>query len=515
MLTGRRVLYTSEAKITKDNVIKVLQSVLLEHTANASDCNFLINFEKGYQPLQRIKTYRPDIDIQCIDNVANEIATFKKSFNWGNPITLIQRGSVDSNDTEKETNGIALLNECYVAEEYEKKTQELANYVEITGVGYTMIDVNTDYQDGDSWFKFYVLDPRNTFVVRSLRYTDKRVVMGVTYAENGGNKYFTVFTDDARYEITNLAKFVDKNGKKHEERWFQDKRSGESNPLGKVTIVEWIRDFDRMGCFERQIDDMNTLNILHSDFANDVDQNTQAIWHSNDVEFPKDEEGTRLTPTSGQWVQTFTAKDGKTPFITPLSITYDYGGMLNHVVTKRALILQKANVPQRNDNSGGSTGIAMSDATGWTAAETEATMQDQIKSSCKMEEIKLVLKACEKNPYIKADNPILNLRYSDIKPSIKRQKTYELTTKANFMATLLSHGFYGEHVINGANAFDDPQQVWLDSKDGITKYQNSLWDKGTTTTNNSGEGGEGENKPNADRIAQDESDQTSNSPRLS
>ena len=61
------------------------------------------------------------------------------------------------------------------------------------------------------------------------------------------------------------------------------------------------------------------------------------------------------------------------PFVKPLTIGYDYGGMLNNVISKRQLILQKCNVPQRNDNSGGSTGVAMSDATGWTQAEVEAT----------------------------------------------------------------------------------------------------------------------------------------------
>ena len=38
--------------------------------------NFLLEYEAGKQPLQRTKTYRKDIDVKCVDNVAHEIAKF-------------------------------------------------------------------------------------------------------------------------------------------------------------------------------------------------------------------------------------------------------------------------------------------------------------------------------------------------------------------------------------------------------------------------------------------------------
>ena len=171
--------------------------------------------------------------------------------------------------------------------------------------------------------------------------------------------------------------------------WFERERSGETNPLRIIPIVEWIRSYDRMGCFERQIPEMDALNIAVSDFFNDVDQNCQAIFHANDIEFPKDEQGDEQHPKTNDWVVTNTTQDGKTPFINPIAIAYDYNGMLNQFVFRTSRIKEKCNVPSRNDNSGGSTGIAMSDATGWTNAEVEAGRQDLIKDSCKMEEVKV------------------------------------------------------------------------------------------------------------------------------
>jgi hypothetical protein len=272
-----------------------------------------------------------------------------------------------------------------------------------------------------------------------------------------------------------------------------------------------------MGCFERQISEMNNLNLLISDFTNDVEQNTQAIWHSNDVEFPKEvvekEDGTVeekvIRPKANDWLQTYTTPDGKTPAIKPLSIDYDYAGMLNNIITRRALILQKCNVPSRNDNSGGSTGIAMSDATGWTQAEVEATRQDQIKDACKINEIKIALKAILKCPGFEIDAPVRVLKSSDVKVSIKRQKTYEMTTKINAYATGVSHGIYYKDMLNVINLFDDPQQVAENSRETTEKYLQSIFDK-----ENNAVGGLEEKAPNADRLDQDRSDQIENSPKI-
>ncbi len=128
---------------------------------------------------------------------------------------------------------------------------------------------------------------------------------------------------------------------------------------------------------------------------------------------------------------TYTSPDGKQPFINPLAVTYDYSGMLNNIITRRQLILQKCNVPQRNENSGGSTGIAMSDATGWTQAETSASKQQMITDSCKLEEVEVVLSAINASPYVEQDNALRTIHVSDVEPNIKRQKTYEMTTKAS------------------------------------------------------------------------------------
>lgn len=518
MQYGRKILYTDVPEITYENVIDVVRKAIAGHEENAARIDYLLRYEAGEQPLVRKKVNRKEIDIRCVDNVANEIAKFHIGYKWGVPITIVQRGEKD-NGKENETEAISLLNECYEAQSIRKKTQELARFVEITGIGYTYVGINTEWEDeSDSYFTVDVLEPQTAFIIHSSYYRDKRPMLGVTYRRDSqGNRFFTCYSKDRRFDIKNLMEI--ENGEVTGKiTWWHDMRSGEENPLHKIPIIEWIRDFDRMGCFERQIDDMDCLNLIESDICNATDEAVQAIWHCNDVDFPEEEielpDGTtkKVTrkPKNNEWMQTFTTRDGKTPFVTPLSSNFDYEGNLNYAITKRSLILQKADVPSRGGSSGGNTGLALDTASGASNTEAIASSQQNITEGCKMEEIKVVLAAIKECPDTPADSPLLKLKYRDVQASVKRNKQYELSTKANCLSTLLSHGINGYHALRVVNMFDDINQVYADSADTIKRYQDSIFDKGNSTV-----GGDGEQKPNADRTMQDESDQEANSPNLS
>ena len=507
-MTGRRKIYTDAPAITSDNIIKVLQNAMADHGINAGEANYLIRYEAGVQPLQREKNYRPEIDVQCVDNVAAEITNFKESYVWGSDITLVQRGESDHGKVD-EVDAVSLLNEQYEIIGGRMMNQELGRFVEICGVCPVYIDINTEWSDeNDAYFKKVVLDPRTSFVVYSSYYVDRRPMLGVTFRmDELGTTYFTAFTADTRYEIRNMMQIT--NGEK-KDTWSEMSRSGERNPLGMIPIIEYSRAIDRTGCFERQLSEMDSLNIMVSDFTNDIDQNTQAIFLGVDIEFPKDPvTGEYIKPSNGDWLLVHSNEQGH-PKADPLTVDYNYDGILQNIAARRALILEKCFVPQRNNDSGGSTGIAMSDATGWTAAENDAAREQLIIDTVKMQEIKLVLKALSISPDIDRSSPMLQLRAFDIQPKSSRQKTYELTVKANAFATLVSHGIYGKHAIDLINAFPDPNQVWADSKTLIEKYQKNIFEKQTATSG--GTGGFGEKASNADRTMSDDSDQIGNSP---
>jgi len=457
---GRQNLFADFKEVSANNVVDIIKAVMSGFLANSKRCDDLLIIESGIMPILREKKVRPDINVHTVDPIAHEITVFKEGYHWGNLINLVQRGLTDSGDGD-ENEAIALLNECYAAENAGRKQSRLGHFVEICGIGYTFVDIKSEWTDGDSYFELEVLDPRYAFVVRSSLYSDHRVILGVTFREDaGGNKYYTAFSKDYRFEIkgeTVTATMI--------------------NPLKRIPIIEWERSDDRMGVFEREIPEMNRLNLLLSDIANDVDQECQQIWHANDCDFPhvKDADGKETDdiepPKSNEWVVTETTKDGKQPFIKPLATAYDYAGLMNNYTTARAMILERCYTPQRNDNSGGSTGTAMSDATGWSAAEQVACYQQLLMEASKMEEVKVALAAIRKSNKLTDDNPLKKLRYIDVRPNVLRQKTYELAVKSTALSALISHGIYGLHALETVDLFADVTQVWEDSKDLIEQFQ--------------------------------------------
>ena len=499
-LLGRRKIYTDADVITSDNVIPILQEALSVHEQNAAEITFLLRYEKGLQPLKRKKVVRKDIDINVVDNIANQVVEFKLGYNWGNPITFVQRGNKDitGNPPESDDNAISALNEMNDAEAAFAKDQELARFVEIAGIGYQMVDVKRDF-DSISAFDLYVPNPLFSFVVCKSDIAETPM-MGVTFRRlQNGDRYFTCITADTRFEIENVARII--NGRV-EKTWGFGNRSGEANPLGMVPIVEFVRAYDRMGCFERQIPDMDALNIEVSDFANSVAQNTQEIWWGNDFEFPKDKDGNTIPAKSGQWVMTKTLANGTKPLIKPLSSTFDFDGVQSNIENKRNTILQKCYVPLQTDPGGGSTANAMSLSSGWSAAENSALKEEQIIRRSKMMVLKLELKAIDLRSYWFEGNPIADLKLSDVVPKFTRLKTYDLGTKTNSMIAMIKSGINGRVAMQTVDLFPDVAQAWNDSREMIEKLQESLVKK------------EEQQPVSEKRNMPDESDQAGNSPIL-
>lgn len=462
---GRIQIFTDESEITNKNLLEVLQKAYKSHEINSAAMQELIDYEAGDVTDVRDKTFRKDVDSFVPDPLAALIVDFKCGFNWANPITL-RRSDDDDPETGDEKNtakAISLLNQGFRAESLKKKQQKMARFIEICGVAYTYVDINAEWEEGDSFFTYDAFDPRTTFVVRSRAFSDNRVILGVSYREDEfHNKYFTCFTKDYRYDTEGFEKIYD---------W-------QKNPIGKIPIIEWIRSHDRQGCFERLIPLMDDLTQNLSDFSNDITQNTDCVWVTTDVELKEvsqDSNGnlveSDITPQSGDWIHIFTTPDGKTPSIKPLTVTNDYQGILNKIVDARTHILSLAHVPQRNDDSGGSTGIAMSDAAGWTDAEAEASREAMLADSSKMEEVKVILAAVKASPFVPAGCPLTDLLYSDVEPDIKRSKEHELSVKTSSLSTLLAHGFSLEDCVAAISLFSDPQQVVARSGEGVKRYQ--------------------------------------------
>lgn len=431
------------------------------HRKNQMEMQYLIDFEAGIQPLQRPKIVRPEINIEVTDNVANYVTEFKLAYFWGTPAMLIQRSDKDAHNTSANSDdaGISAMNEmlangCSIG----YKNQELGNFVEKVGIGYRLVDIKTDFsEEKEALVDICTLDPRFTFCIYSNSAKQKKL-LGVTFRKIKGRIYYTCFTKQTRYEIS--------QGKI---------KSATINPMESIPIVEYERAVDRTGCFERHLSDCTELNTLVSDFANLTAQQTQEIWWGNDVDFPVDPKTKKpIEVKSGQWVLTSTTPDGKTPQIKALSNAFDTNATLTAIDTRWRRILQKCKVPTQQDSEGGgSTGTAMDMSSGWSAAETEAVREEQMASKAQREELRLIIKALEFVPetILPEKAPIRDIHVGDINFHFSRRKNYDMSVKANALSTLIKTGVHGRHALKFIDGFEDTEATWNDSREMIESIQ--------------------------------------------
>lgn len=523
---GRIKIYTDVKEITKDNVIQVLSIAMIKHELNRTQIRNLINFEKGDQPLMREKKVRKDIDIKSISNLAHQITEFWLGYFWGNHMAFVQKSDKhpkNSNPTDNDS-AITLLNEMYDAEDMESKDQLLAYYLEVCGTCCQLIDIKRNPDDEDAVFDLVTLNPLYSFVVYSSD-AYERPMMGVSYSEDeDGSRIFTCVTDDAIYEIRDMVEIV--NGAKKNEGMKLNELEIPINPFGRVNIVEFERATDRTGVFERQLDELNALNILESDLCNDVAQTTQANWWGNDIELDKDDDGKVKGPQAGQWILTKTNGQGKQPNIKGLVLNYDYAGVLSNIQAKHDGILERTFTPKQTEQSGGSTTGATSLSSGWTATEAVACKQAAIIKRGFKERNRLALIAIKKSPNTEPDSPLLDLKNSDIEIRPIRQKSYDMATKINSLATMVQNFVHPRVAMEAIDFFPNLAEAIEDSVPKMLEYQKVLLESKKSSGSQPGENKNDDLRqqqdadkalkekinPDVKRIMQDSSDQTGNSP---
>lgn len=511
-LKGRRRIYTDEPVITEENIIKVLRNAYTVHRQNVLEMQYLIDYELGDQPLPREKKIRPDIDVTISENAANFVTEFKMGYFWGIPPVMIQHGDKDAHGTDpmSDDNGIAALNEMLQnGLDMSYENQKLSDFVEKCGIGHRLVDVKTadEFTDEDpmNLVKVCTLDSRNAFCVYYNGIGTPKV-MGVTYVKTQSGKLrFTCFTKDARYEIMGW-------------KITNPEIERQVNPLGMIPIVEYNRAIDRTGCFERHISYMDGLNVLISDFANSVAQDTQQIWWGDNVDFDIDEKtGEAIKPESGDWLLTHSPENRKAS-VQALASGVDGSSTLNAIAFEWNRILQKCHVPiQQESAGGGSTGTATSMASGWQAAEVDALREESVVKRGMKEELRLILKAIELVPHsvLDVDAPLRKIHAQDVDFHFNRNKNYDLSIKANTLATLINAGIHGRHAIKISEITADTESVWLDSQSIIEKKQKKMFEEQAVSSTQSSASAEkeaaGESKEDR-RTMQDSGDQISNSP---
>lgn len=467
-LYGRKVIYTDKLVIDRNNILEVLGEAYAIHQQNRNEMIYLAEYVKGKQPiLSREKKIRQEINEKIVDNMASEILEFKLGYEFGSPVTYIQRGRKDiksknalvrffsklftSEESKKEDLRVAALNEMMAEECRAAKDIQLAKDVKTGGVGYRLI-LPKRFKTGVSVFDLLVLNPMNTFIVYSNdAYRDP--MLAVTYFIHGdGSITFGCYTTATYFQIKMGAV-------NNFDKVFIEK----PNTLGKIPIVEYVNDFDRMGCFERCISLMDALNTVGSDRVNDIAQHVQNLLWGDNIEI--DDEQYKKLREDGMIVTKSEAGRQATLKYLESVLNQSENQMLVDYIERR--IEKIAHKPSRSELSGGSTGSAANMSTGWMDAETDAKEKEQIWKQSSVRETDIILTIIKTSDEVDSDVAELNL--SDIEHRFSRSKTYDLATKVNSLVALIKAGFDPLHAANTVELFTDPQQVVLDSAERIDR----------------------------------------------
>ena len=439
-MNGRRQLFTNEAKITRNNVISVLNKALQGHQSNRADEQYLMKYLRGVQPiLDRVKNVNAEINNKIVVNIANQIVTFKTAEFAGEPIQYISRGS-NPDVPEK----VACINDMMLSEGKQTKDIELAHNMFTNGVGYRLVihDRKPGVSDlyDEAPFEIYVPDPRNTFVVR-LNDVSKRVVMGVTYVfldESQSKVQYTVYTDNVTYTINGNAQTATEivNEVHHN--------------FGMVTLIEYPCNPTYMGAFEVVLPLLDAINTTQSNRLDGIEQFIQAIMVFEGVDITreqflelKDLGALKLPP----------AMDGRTSRVYYLNEQLDQAQTQTLVDDMYQTILQIVGMPsQGNANtSDSSNNGAVIMKNGWWNAEARSLETQGMWKAAETDFLKIVLKICNDTGALEG------LKISDLEPKFWRQSYEDLLVKTQSFSTLRAAGMPAVQAFTFSHLSKDPE----------------------------------------------------------
>lgn len=451
-LIGRKKIHTDEIEVTSKNVAAIVNYAMNgDHAVNRNQMDYLFKYERGLQPiLDREKQIRPEICNVVIENHASEVTDFTVGYQAGNPINLVAR-SVNA-ELKHSDKRILKINEMLAEENKQAKDIELFRNFHICGVAYLMV-LPKDVQTGTSPFDLLVLDPRNTFIVYS-NDAYERPMLAVTYSvlENG-QKRVTAYSNDYVYDFG-----LDTSGAPS---GFQIV----PNVLRMIPIIEFAANNDYAGCFEKAIPLMNAINDINSNRVDDIEQFVQSILWLHNAELS--EEAQTKLESGGGILQTRSVGNGQDAKVVYLTQTLNQNETQTYVNYLYEQILQICGVPSREKASGGNTGSAMYLSNGYEQAESRAKAMESMYSRSMLQVVELILRICRLSETVDADVKELETRFVDVEFS--RDRTYDLASRTNALATLINTGVEPLHAMRTVDLFNDVETVYHDSVERIDK----------------------------------------------
>ena len=451
-MKGRKRIYTDVEVITAQNVVEQVNAALLIHQENQTEIQYLYDFLRGEQDIQaKTKEYRTEINHKVTENRAYQIHSFYHGYVFGETIQYVrhEKSTGTSNETDDTVSKeITALNAFMNEAEKDTVDKHIGSWMLTCGVGYRLTlpreDLDRiDYED--SPVRMYSMDPRSTFVVYYSGF-DHHPVFSVTITmKRDGTKRFDVYTADAMYTYEYPLNVPVESA--------PPMASIVPHGLGRVPIVEYDLNTERMGVFEAVIPLLNAINEFQSNRMDDIVQfvDSMLVILGGDI--------SEETFSNLQQYKTLALPDGvDAKYVGKQMNQNDIQSLKQDLLTA---VYEICGLPNRSGGSGRSTsdtGAATLVRDGWEDAEKRAQSMVGMFQASEREFLRMTLG-------ILRETKDIDLRLQDIDVHFTRRNYENISIKAQVLTMMLDNPKIDPQLaFEACGMFIDPEAAYLQSK---------------------------------------------------
>lgn len=451
---GRKIIYTNQSAITKQNIVSELNKALAIHTINAVEINYLDRYYRGDQPiLYRQKVNRPDVNNKIALNLAYELVERKTAEICAEPMQYVLRGIDDKKSKE-----ITELNITMETESKQECDIDICRWRSICGTAYRFI--GNDNSNGDlldeSDFALFSENPMYTFVC---------------YFSNGQPAFSCQIRQD---ETNNQMYFCYTNSE-----WFKiigDKivASGK-NGNGAIPVIEYPNNARRLSDIEITIPITDAINTLNSDRINGIEQFVSSWIKFVNCEIDK-EKFKQMQMMGALTVKSNNGAENKADVdVMTNELNQTEGQVVFNDLFEKFLSIQ--GLANRQGNTGGDTQGAVNLRNGHYDAGLRTAINEPILKKSERMSLKIILNRLRINRGF-------TLMPSDIEIHINHNKLDNMLVKAEVLKILLECGVFYKRAIKTVDMFSDPEQVAVESKDLMEILYSTQNDNGGISNGN-------------------------------
>ena len=402
----------------------VIEKVWLDHLANSTEIQYLIEYYKGRQDiLDRSKVVRPDVDNRVVLNHAMAMTRNIVGYTFGKPIRYVHRKSESQEH-------VADLNLMVEAEDKFTSDQELATCASICGIAFRGVFMDAYGVEDDVPFSIVTLDPATTFVVYSSE-IGHAPILACTFYEAQPSQLepskivYLIYTHEATYRYETTAKGFgffeasDLVGKPI------------PNPLDEIPIVEYPNNAYRIGDWEMAKSLLDAINVVGSDSINDLEQTVNSILVAINCEL---DETAKMSIKKDKMASIISSKELPAS-LNYLSPTLDSGStsLLRSFLMEQLRLV--VGVPSRDgrNGGGGDTGDSVYLRDGFQDLEIVARTKETFFKRAERITLKLIVKLCQQS-----DGLLTGLATRNVDIKFTRNMTDNILNKATAISTL--HG---------------------------------------------------------------------------